>query len=128
MTTSSQTFLPAFTAPDPGRASEQAPVFEALMALAAEFAELPRPYIVVQTTGCWFTVQLMHPSHFEAWREALGLPADLVDLVAGGSSVWLASSDRFRGVRFELTGHGVPLTVEQASAPRVADESLVVAA
>ncbi|MFF8482396.1 hypothetical protein [Streptomyces antibioticus] len=125
MNASSQT---PFTAPAVGRTAEQAPVFEALMALAAEFADLPRPYIVVHTTGCWFTVQLGHPSHFEAWRDALGLPTDLVDLVASRSSAWLASSAHYRGVRFELTGHGVPLTPEQASAPRVVGESVVVAA
>lgn len=126
MTTSSQTLLPAFTVPNPGLTSEQAPVFEALMAIAAEFAELPRPYIVVLSTGPSFILQLMHPSHFEAWREALGLPTASVEL-HGSASVWLATSSRFRGVAFELTGHGVPLTAEQAT-PQVADESSAVAA
>ncbi|WP_326779662.1 hypothetical protein OG481_01875 [Streptomyces longwoodensis] len=125
MTTSSQTF-PAFTAPDPGRTSEQAPVFEALMSLAAEFADLPRPYIVVHCTGPTFVIQLSHPSHFEAWREALGLPTESVELMAP-SSAWLETSARYRGVEFQLTGHGVPLTPEQAK-PQVVEGSSAVAA
>ncbi|WP_086768134.1 hypothetical protein [Streptomyces bobili] len=127
MATSSQTPSIAFTVPDPGRTSEDAPVFEALMALAAEFAELPRPYIVVHGSGPSFVLQLMHPSHFEAWRDALGLPTSAVKL-HGTTSVWLATSSRFRGVAFELTGHGVPLTAEQANAPQVVEESSAVAA
>lgn len=126
MATSSQT-LQAITVPDPGRTSEQAPVFEALMAIAAEFAELPRPYIVVLNTGPSFILQLSHPSHFEAWREALGLPVASVEL-EGWSSVWLAAASQFRGVAFELTGHGVPLTAEQAQPQLAADESAAVAA
>ncbi|MFJ4649512.1 hypothetical protein ACIP6Q_39260 [Streptomyces bobili] len=118
----------AFTVPNPGRTSEDAPVFEALMALAAEFAELPRPYIVVHSTGAGFVLQLMHPSLFEAWREALRLPADKVQLHVTANSTWLSSWGRFRGVAFELTGHGVPLLAEQAEAPRVAAESSAVAA
>lgn len=125
MTTSSQA-LPAFTVPDPGRTSEQAPAFEALAAIVAEFAELPRPYIVVHNTGPTFILQLMHPSHFEVWREALGLPTASVQL-KGSTSVWLEAFSRFRGVAFQLTGHGVPLTAEQAM-PQVADESSAVAA
>ncbi|MFH9823074.1 hypothetical protein [Streptomyces bobili] len=125
MATSLQTPSIAFTAPDPGRTSEQAPVFEALMALVAEFAELPRPYIVIHSTGPTFVLQLMHPSLFEAWREALRLPADKVQLHVTSNSGWLSSWGRFRGVAFELTGHGVPLSAEQA---QVADESSAVAA
>lgn len=105
-----------FTAPDSGRISEQAPVFEALCALTAEFAEMPRPYITISSCSSHFDLQLDHPAHFEMWREALGLLAESVQLKAFSTSVWLAADGEFRGVSFRLSGHEVPLTREQAEA------------
>lgn len=106
-----------FTAPDPGRFSDQAPAFQALSTLTAEFAELPRPYIVVYSSGPnAFQLQLSHPSHFEQWRTALQLPTSSVELKAGGKSMWLAADTVFRGVPVHLTGHGVPLTGAQIEA------------
>ncbi|MGY5048234.1 hypothetical protein ACWDE0_21780 [Streptomyces sp. 900105755] len=128
MGTSSQTTAPAFTVPVAHRTSELALVAEALLALSAEFAELPRPYVPVWPTGSHFTIQLQHPSHFEAWREALGLPTGSIELVAGAGSVWLSASGSYRGVGFALSGHGVPLTQEQAETLQVADEASAVAA
>ncbi|MEV5953766.1 hypothetical protein AB0M11_08305 [Streptomyces sp. NPDC051987] len=128
MGTSSQTTEPAFTAPAAHRTSELALVAEALLALSAEFAELPRPYIPVWSSEARFGIQLMHPSHFEAWREALGLSVGSVELKAGGGLVWLAAPGNFRGIAFELTGHSVPLTQKQAETPQVADEASAVAA
>lgn len=105
-----------FTAPDHGRISEQAPIFEALCALTAEFAEMPRPYITIYSHLSHFNLQLDHPTHFEMWREALGLSVETVELNASSASVWLAANGEFRGVSFRLTGHDVPLTQEQAEA------------
>lgn len=106
-----------FTAPAPGRFSDQAPTFEALSTLTAEFAELPRPYIVVYSSGPnAFQLQLSHPSHFEQWRTALRLPTASVELKTGGESVWLTTDLVFRGVPVHLTGHGVPLAPEQVEA------------
>ena len=128
MASSSQTTTSAFTAPIAHRTSELAIIGEALMALSAEFADLPRPYIPLFSSGARFGLQLSHPSHFEAWREALGLPTSSVDLVTFDASIWLETSGSFRGVEFELTGHGVPLSQEQAVAQQVAAESVAVAA
>ncbi|MGX1909046.1 hypothetical protein ACWIID_09305 [Streptomyces phaeochromogenes] len=108
-----------FTAPSPGRMDEQAPVFEVLAELGALFPSLPRPYIIAYSSGeAHFQLQLQHPSHFEAWRAALQIPPVSVSLHAGQDIVWLAVDAMFRGVLLRLTGHEVPLTVEQAEAPQ----------
>ncbi|MEU0207413.1 hypothetical protein [Streptomyces canus] len=107
MTTSSQTT---------SRAADLAPVAEALSALVAEFAELPRPYIYLFTTRPMIGIQLDDPQEFELWREALEVPSAEVSLLASAASAWLKASGRFRGVVFELSGHGVPLTQEQVNA------------
>lgn len=114
MATSFQTQDAAFTVPISGRTGEQAPIFEALSALTAEFAELPRPYITISSCRTHFDLQLDHPTHFEAWREALGLAAETVELKGFSNSVWLATDGVFRGIPFSLSGHEVPLTREQA--------------
>lgn len=103
------------------RAAELAPVTEALAALVAEFAELPRPYVYLFTTRLVIGIQLDGPQEFELWREAMGVPSAGVALHASAGSVWLAAHGRFRGVEFDLSGHGVALSQEQVSAPRGAE-------
>ncbi|MEU9558038.1 hypothetical protein [Streptomyces fumanus] len=122
MTTSSQ------TPPVPHRAAELAPVAEALAGLVAEFADLPRPYIYLNTTVPVVGIQLSDPAEFELWREALAVPPAGVDLVVTAGGAWLSVDGRFRGVEFHLTGHGVPLSVEQSQAPRSLGEAAQVAA
>ncbi|MFF7553630.1 hypothetical protein ACFZA9_12170 [Streptomyces olivaceus] len=109
------------TPPAPPRAADLAPVTEALAMLVAEFAELPRPFIALNTTGAHIVIQLMDPAEFEPWREALALSPAGVELVVTKSSAWLAADGRYRGVVFQLTGHGVLVSVEQASSPRGAE-------
>lgn len=111
MTTSSQT-------PTGQRFADLAPLSEALSALIAEFAELPRPYVVLHTTLTGIGLQLSDPAEFELWREALALPPGEVDLAVTPAMAWLHVSGRYRGVAFDLTGHGVLVSVEQSLAPR----------
>jgi hypothetical protein len=111
VTTSSQT-------PPAQRVAELAPITEALSALIAEFAELPRPYVILHTTSTGIGLQLRSPADFEAWRGALGAPAAGVELHVFNASMWLETSGEFRGVRYVLSGFGVPLSDEQLEAPR----------
>jgi hypothetical protein len=102
VTTSSQTLPVDWTA-------GLAPVVEALSALVAECADLPRPYIGVESVGQRLTVQLMDPAHFDAWREALRVPESAVSVERNPSRAWLRAEGEYRGVRLVLLGFGLPL-------------------
>ncbi|MFD9369612.1 hypothetical protein ACFWA6_18235 [Streptomyces sp. NPDC060020] len=108
--------------------TEQAPTINALAALAAAYGHLPVPYITVQTTGPAVDLQLDCPADFEAWRSALGVAPAAVTLHAYAGQTWLATNTLFRGIKVVLSGHGLPITVEQARTSQVAPVSLVRAA
>ncbi|MFJ9657576.1 hypothetical protein ACIRPR_06360 [Streptomyces griseoflavus] len=106
------------TPPTVHRIAELAPVAEALAALVAEYADLPRPYVYMFTTSPRIGLQLDGPAEFELWREALAVPPAEVDLVVTPGSAWLDASGEFRGVAFDMSGHDVPVSVKQSRAPR----------
>ena len=105
MSTSSQTI------------ADQAPAFVALAALADAFGNLPSPYIVVHSSGpVSIGLQLRSPAAFEMWRVALQIAPNGVRLLTHEDAVWLAASTRLRGVSVDVTGFGMPVTTEQATA------------
>lgn len=105
--------------PTPTLASEQGAVITALSMLLAEFSDLPPAYVVVYPRARGgFMLQLDTPQDAEMWREALGVDSQDILLKASGGMAWTQVDTHYRGVRVHLTGHGVPLTVEMATAPQ----------
>jgi hypothetical protein len=96
---------------------DQATAAAALVELVGMFGHLPRPYVTLPTTSPRLTLQTDSPSAFEAWRVALQVGADDVDLrgIDGGES-WLAAEGVFRGVVVELTGFGLRLAPQAVAA------------
>ncbi|MFE5090643.1 hypothetical protein ACFRCI_09610 [Streptomyces sp. NPDC056638] len=97
--------------------AQQAPAAEALMGLAQMAGDLPAAYIVIHASmPVHIAVQLDTPAQFEAWRTALQVPAESVEMLAEPSAdmVWLATDMVVRGVAVRLTGHGVALSPETA--------------
>lgn len=115
--------------PTPTLAAEQGATISALSMLLAEFSDLPAAYITMHPrAGCGFGLQLDTAHDAEAWREALGIDPQAVSLKANGGIAWTQVDTHYRGVRVHLTGHGVPLTVEQASARQAAPIALAAVA
>ncbi|OII64625.1 hypothetical protein BJP40_20010 [Streptomyces sp. CC53] len=95
------------TPPEPVLA-DQAPVFEALTSLRQMFGHLPAAYLTVHTFhGSTLGIHLDSPAAFEAWRTALQVAAESVELLGASSNCWLSADAVFRGVSIRLTGHGV---------------------
>jgi hypothetical protein len=110
--------------------SQQRGTFEALVAMAAMFPNLPGGYIVVRAaTTMWsasISLQMESPQAFEQWRVALQVsPAD-VTLYQHGDGSWLAADAVFGGISIHLTGHHLVLTNEQAAEPRDLSAPVVV--
>lgn len=99
---------------EPRTLAQQMPAAEALVGLTKMLGHLPAPYVVVHSTPPVIALQLNTPSEFETWRTALQLAPDTVTLHAYVDTAWLAADTVFRGVEVHLTGHGLPLTLEQA--------------
>ncbi|MFC9700867.1 hypothetical protein ACFTWD_09270 [Streptomyces sp. NPDC056943] len=97
--------------------SVQAPAAAALLALTETFDGLPAGYITMHSRGkIYVGLQLDSPDAFEAWRTALLISPEAVQLCAFEGSTWLAADAMFRGVRFHVTGYGIALTVAEAVA------------
>ncbi|MFZ3494582.1 hypothetical protein ACODT5_15385 [Streptomyces sp. 5.8] len=104
--------------------TEQAPAINALAALVEAHGHLPLPFISLYSSLGVVSLQLDTPAEFEAWRCALDIPPSVVTLHAYAGSTWLAATSLFLGVKLQLSGHGLPVTVEQVAA----FEALAVAA
>ncbi|MGW2953410.1 hypothetical protein [Streptomyces eurythermus] len=82
--------------------AEQAPTLACLASLATGHPGLPAAYITISPSALnELSVQLDSPSKVEAWREALGVTADLVfcDRIGGRPSL------EFRATVFGVTFH-----------------------
>lgn len=98
-------------------------VVEALNVLVQEFGELPAPYFnahALQSPAVGLLAD--SPEAFEQWRVALKIEPSAVTLHGYGESVWLHATTTFRGVKLDLSGHGLPLTVEQAASSPDAEQ------
>ncbi|MFG2747230.1 hypothetical protein ACGFY0_45255 [Streptomyces chartreusis] len=111
------------TAPAPAIAghanpiSDQAPAVAALLALTDMFGTLPSGYITIHTTGdVRVGLQLETPAEFEAWRTALLVPPEDVELKQWNGSTWLSVDGLFRGVGIHLTGYGIAVPASAAEA------------
>ncbi|MGP3752169.1 hypothetical protein [Streptomyces sp. IBSNAI001] len=98
-----------------GSIAEQAPAFEALDLLVSMFPDLPAAYITTYAKSyAGLAAQLNTPAEFEAWRTALQIPTEAVDLHGDSAGGWLAAETTVRGVLLRITGHGLTVTREQA--------------
>ncbi|MFG2589091.1 hypothetical protein [Streptomyces sp. NPDC048438] len=89
---------------------------ETLTYLQATHANLPAPYVTLVNSGGAVDVQTNSPDFFEQWRVALQIPPADVELHVYAGGVWLQCQVAVRGVTVELSGHGLPITPEQACA------------
>lgn len=105
---------PAPTEPGPGPATgptfaDQYGAIAALAAMAQAFPALPAAYIVVHQPvgGRGLLIQTRGPADFEAWREALRLPTEGVELEGHGRTAWLEVSGTWSASPVLLTGHEI---------------------
>lgn len=107
---------PTYT-PERHLLGDQEDVFEALVALAEAFGQLPTPYITIHRGSLMPRVklQLDSPSLFEVWRTALGIPSAAVELHTGNMP-WLSAEGAFSGTALEITGHGIQTEAARAVA------------
>ncbi|MFG2226135.1 hypothetical protein [Streptomyces sp. NPDC048644] len=96
-----------------GTMAAQAPALSCLAGIAVSHPDLPGAYLVSsQVTANALTVQLKHPAHVEAWREALDVPAEALFMSRIGDQ----SSLEFQARRYEVVWHvyAVGCTTETA--------------
>ncbi|MFI1940931.1 hypothetical protein ACH44C_27760 [Streptomyces purpureus] len=116
MSTNSIGFAPA-TAEQAVPISTQAPAFAAGLALAEMFGHLPSGYITVHNSGtARLGLQLENAAAFEAWRSALLIPSEDVELKHWDGSAWLSADGLFQGVKVHLTSFGVEVPAAEAVA------------
>ncbi|MEL3949487.1 hypothetical protein [Streptomyces sp. LNU-CPARS28] len=104
-------------APDPLTMAAHRPVADALVDLIGMFGHLPVAYVTMHSAADSLDLQVDTAAGFEAWRAALQITPDAVELGTFGDSVWLEARSVFRGVRLELCGDGLGLAPEQAAVP-----------
>lgn len=92
--------------------TDQFTAFRALDSLSAAHPALPAAYIVVYTDAKGFAVQLHDPASFEAWRDALGIETDAVELKAFRNDSWLQADIEYGGVTVHLTGFGIDVPAD----------------
>jgi hypothetical protein len=96
--------------PEPPTFAEQEAAVLALAAMAEAFPYLP----VAEIHLPWVYPGLLRISlhdtaaDFEAWREALNIPARAVELHQFKGSSWLAAAGAFSCASVELSGHVIP--------------------
>jgi hypothetical protein len=102
-----------------------------LAALIEQFETLPDAHITVhapfRAIPARLDLQLSTPQEFEAWREALLISTNVVQVHATVSYAWLAADTDFGGVKVHIAGFGVALTPEDAVAERTVTPAAVTA-
>lgn len=103
------------THPTPtGTLADLASAIEALAHLQAAHPTLPTLRVALPHNGASIDLQAGNPHAFEQWRAALQIPPTSVELRAYYDAAWLHALTPVRGVAVILTGHGLPLTADQA--------------
>jgi hypothetical protein len=94
------------------------PLAAALAALAEMYSGLPPVRFTADPskTNPRLTLAALAPHDFEAWRIALQVPADHVDLVIHLGEPWLRLVTTFAGVEVLLLGYGLTLTTAATTA------------
>lgn len=110
-----QIMTPQAPAPEPPFA-DQAAVANALVELVRLFGHLPKPYINFPTSVLLIALQTRSPAAFEAWRTALQIAPEGVELKVFQGDAWLAAEGVFCGVTVELTGFGLALPAAAVTA------------
>jgi hypothetical protein len=103
--------------------SVQQPAVEALAILLTQYPALPAAYITIhapyELRPGRLDLQMENAWEFELWRDALEIPPADVHLYVTSNSVWLAAVTRVLDAKVEISGFGIQLTPEQATAHRV---------
>lgn len=103
------------TRPTPtGTLADLASAIEALASLQSTFPTLPTLRVALPHNGASLDLQAGTPGAFEQWRAALEIPPATVELHAYYDAAWLHVRTEAQGVAAILTGHGLPITAEQA--------------
>jgi hypothetical protein len=101
-----------------GSIADQAGSFEALDLLVSMFPTLPPAYFTIHATShSGVGAQCNSTADFEAWRTALQIPTNMVDLHSDSVNGWLSAETTVRGVHLRITGFGLAITEEQAKPP-----------
>ncbi|MGW6395442.1 hypothetical protein ACWFR1_34240 [Streptomyces sp. NPDC055103] len=98
--------------------SQQIAVLELLREKALANPDLPAPYVTIgayrETVA--LNVQCGTPGAFEAWREALGFPADTAELKNAGGDDYLRIDAKVGPTDVCLTGYGLVAAAEAVAA------------
>ncbi|MFG3140798.1 hypothetical protein ACGFZA_31905 [Streptomyces sp. NPDC048211] len=106
---------PETTRPTPtGTLADLASAIEALAYLQRTFPTLPTLHVILLHNGASLDLQANSPDAFEQWRTALQIPPAAVELHAYYEGAWLHAVAAARGIATILTGHGLPITADQA--------------
>lgn len=101
--------------------SGQRAAVQVLADLIAQYPGLPAAHVTVHEPYPRFGAKIdfqVGGHEFEAWREALGIRPEDIELHVSGTYTWVQADARRDSVRVQLAGFTNPLTPEQAGAPR----------
>lgn len=100
--------------------SQQIAALDLMREMACARPDLPAPYITVGSHSrqgmTYLKVQCSATGAFEAWRVALGLPSELVELKNAGGEDYLRVDAEVGQVEVCLTGYGLVLAAEAVAA------------
>src|ERR1044071_9165104 len=109
VTVTTETTRPALT----GTLADHASAIQTMAHLQETFPGLPSPFVTLNL-GATVDLQLGTPDAFEQWRTALEVPAAGTELHVYSDGVWLQAVTAVQGVTVGLSGHGLPITADQA--------------
>lgn len=96
--------------------AEQAIALDAMAVLRASFGHLPAAHVEASPIFPGQVSVHLHGndghSHFEAWREAMGIPVGAVEFQVGDTGASLTASGPFAGATVWLRSYGPVLPVE----------------
>lgn len=97
--------------------AEQRVALDALAQLSAAFGHLPGAHIGLNTIFPNRVDISLHDglNAFEAWREALGIAAEDVQIQQRKTAMNLKAVTTFAGATVELIGYADPLSVQEAA-------------
>jgi hypothetical protein len=97
-----------------------------LTELVVQFGDLPAAYITIHQpwkgAASKLDFNIDTPTDFEQWRIALGIAPDAVSLHPHSRESWVAASTVRDGITIHISAHGISLTEDQLSAPRIRED------